>query len=216
MGMTYLLRVGVEPDLKLCITLVRVGFPLSAAVSFTSTLEVLVAALSLFFCRDRLIAARAASLRGFPLGVRRDVVVVGVELEDVAAGVDFVRLFLSENRGNEEGTVGFGTCGGIEDVDGAEQRWSFGCRCVGQNSCLQDYASSDDKLLVVSRSKTSRTHVAFHLDHQYLCAVLLPADLSLFFTCLQLSDLVSACPCALTLVLDMPVHHDIRVCPGVR
>lgn len=68
------------------------------------------------------MAAKAASLRGFPLGVRRDVGAVGVELEDVDGGVDLARLFFSENRGNEEGTVGFGACGGIDDVDGAEQR----------------------------------------------------------------------------------------------
>lgn len=71
--LTYLLRVGVEPDLKLCITLVKVGFPLSAAVSLTSTFALLFAALSLFFWRERLMAANAASLRGFPLGVSRDV-----------------------------------------------------------------------------------------------------------------------------------------------
>lgn len=121
-GVTYLLRVGVEPDLKLCITLVNVGLPLSTAAAFTSTFGLVFVALSLFFCNDRLIAANAASFRGFPLGVSRDVGAECAELEDVAGMFDFDTLFFNENRGNEEGTDGFGACGASVEVDGAEQR----------------------------------------------------------------------------------------------
>jgi hypothetical protein len=69
-----------------------------------------------------LIAANAASFRGLPLGVSRDVGAVVGALDVAGEFADFARLFLSENLGNEDGTEGLADCCGIADVDEAVQR----------------------------------------------------------------------------------------------
>ena len=114
--------------MKLCITLVNVGFPLSltSTASFAAPLLELFVEASFFFCKDRLIAAKAASFRGLPLGVSKEFGVL-TKVLDGAIGVGGVdRLFLSENLGKEDGTEGLLDCGVAVDVDGAVQRWSFG------------------------------------------------------------------------------------------
>jgi hypothetical protein len=94
---TYLLSVGLDPDLKDCITLASVGLPCSPdAATTVSDFAPLIGAVSLFFCRDRLIAAIAASFRGLPLGVSREAEGVVVELDAAVDAPVFARLFLGE------------------------------------------------------------------------------------------------------------------------
>jgi hypothetical protein len=119
-----LLSEGLDPLWKLCITLAKVGLPFcsTTTTSLAAPFAPPFAELSLFFCNDRLIAANAASLRGFPLGVSREDEAFDGVLELAGAFADFARLFLSENLGNEDGTEGFVLCCGIVDVLGAVQR----------------------------------------------------------------------------------------------
>ena len=130
----------MEPLLKLCITLVNVGFPLSLSrtASFAAPLLALFIVVSDFFCKDRLIAANAASFRGLPLGASREAGGLAGVPDGVIGVVDLDKLFLSENLGKEDGTDGLLGCEGRVDADGAVHEWSFGCRCDGQNECLQD------------------------------------------------------------------------------
>lgn len=95
---TYLLSVGVDPDLNDCITLANVGLPCSPGVTAVSDLTPFVDVDSLFFCRDLLMAAIAASLRGLPLGVSKEAEGVVVELDAVVDEDEevFARLFLRE------------------------------------------------------------------------------------------------------------------------
>ena len=86
--------------MKLCITLVNVGLPLSptATISFTAPLLELFVEASFFFCKDRLIAAKAASFRGLPLGVSKEFGVLAEALDGAVDVEDLDRVERHRDR----------------------------------------------------------------------------------------------------------------------